>query len=123
MNFPERYGREIGDHPQDFEPSKDDSYDGPTRHGRNSLDYVEFPGVDTNFDAELTGVEVDSACVTPNHTEVNGHGQQDTSVAPNEEAKPPTAPTVETQAPSDPRRRWRHRMPGIESNLRSMFPA
>jgi hypothetical protein len=57
--------------------------------------------VDTGFDAEPTGVEVDSAYVPQELTEVNGLGQQDTSAAPNEEAKPPTAPTVETQAPSE----------------------
>jgi hypothetical protein len=71
-----------------------------------SLDDVELPGVDTDFDAEPTGVEVDSAYVTPKHTEVNGLGQQDPSVAPTEEpsAEPPTGPTVETQAPSEPKK-------------------
>jgi hypothetical protein len=43
LNFPERHGREIGDHPQDFEPSRDDNNAGRTRHGRNSLDDVELP--------------------------------------------------------------------------------
>jgi hypothetical protein len=40
LNFPERHGREIGDHPQDFDPSRDDSNAGHKRHGRNSLDDV-----------------------------------------------------------------------------------
>jgi hypothetical protein len=104
LNFPERHGWEIGDHPQDFDPSRDDGNAGRTRHGRNSLDDVELPGVDTDFDAEPTGVEVDSAYVPQELTEVNGLGQQDTSAVPNEEAKPPTAPTIETQAPSEPKK-------------------
>jgi len=104
LNFPERHGREIGDHPQDFEPSRDDNNASCTRHGRNSLDDVELPGVDTDFDDEPTGVEVDSAYVPQELTEVNGLGQQDTSAAPNEEAKQPTAPTIETQAPSEPKK-------------------
>ena len=43
---------------------------------------------------------MDSAYVPTKRTEVNGLGQQDTRAAPTEEA--PTAPTVETQAPSEP---------------------
>jgi hypothetical protein len=123
LNFPERHGREIGDHPQDFKPSKDDSYDGPTRHGRNSLDDVEFPGVDMDFDAELTGVEMDSACVTPKHTEGNGHGNKILAWHLMKKPSHPLHPQLRHKLHQNPRRRWWHRMPGIESNLRSMFPA
>ena len=124
LNFPERHGREIGDHPQDFEPSRDDNNASCTRHGRNSLDDVELPGVDTDFDAESTGMEVDSAYVTPKHTEVNGLGQQDTK-ARRLMRKPshPLHPQLRHKLHQNPRRGWRHGMPGIESNLRSMFPA
>jgi hypothetical protein len=36
LNFPERHGRKIGDHPQDIEPSRDDSNAGCARRNRNS---------------------------------------------------------------------------------------
>jgi len=125
LNFPERHGWEIGDHPQDFDPSRDDGNAGRTRHGRNSLDDVELPGVDTDFDAEPTGVEVDSAYVTPKHTEVNGLGQQDPSVAPTEEpsAEPPTAPTVETQAPSEPKKGMAARNAGNRKQPEKYVPS
>ena len=125
LNFPEWHGQEIGDHPQDFDLSRDDSNAGRTRHGRNSLDDVELPGVDTDFDAEPTGVEVDSAYVFPKHTEVNGLGQQDTSVAPTEEpsAEPPTAPTVETQAPSEPKKGMAARNAGNRKQHEKYVPS
>jgi hypothetical protein len=61
-----------------------------------------LPGVDTDFDAKPTGVEVDRNYVPQESDEVNGLGQQDTNVAPTEEprAKPTATPAVETQAPS-----------------------
>jgi hypothetical protein len=67
-----------------------------------SKDDAELPGVDTDFDAKPTGVEMDSDYVFQEHAEVNGLGQQDTNAAPTEEpsSKPSAAPAVETQAPS-----------------------
>ncbi len=71
LTFTNWHGREIGDHPQDVEPSGNDD---------NSvvnliLDVIpgvdptpdedaELPGVDTGFDAKPTGVEVDSDYVS-----------------------------------------------------------
>jgi hypothetical protein len=59
-------------------------------------DDAELPGVDTDFDAEPTGVEVDSDYVPQELTGVNGLGQQDPSAAPTEEpsAEPPTEPNA-----------------------------
>jgi len=107
--FTDRHGQENGDHPQDYEPSRNDDNSvvelisdvipgvEPTPE-----DDAELPGVDTDFDAEPTGVEVDYDFVPQELTEVNGLGQQDPSAAPNKEpnAEPPTEPTVETHAPS-----------------------
>jgi hypothetical protein len=113
LTFTNWHGREIGDPPQDVEPSGNDD---------NSvveliLDVIpgvdptpeydaELPGVDTGFDAKPTGVEVDSDYVPQELTKVDGLGQQDPSTAPTEEpsAKPPTEPTVETHA-SSPKKR------------------
>jgi hypothetical protein len=67
LTFTDRHGREIGDHPQDYEPSGNDDNSvvelisdvipgvDPTPE-----DDAELPGVDTDYDAEPTGVEVDS---------------------------------------------------------------
>ncbi len=65
-------------------------------------DDAELPGVDTDFDAEPTGVEVDSDYVSQERTEVDGLGQQDTSTAPTERpsVEPSTTSAVETHAPS-----------------------
>ena len=43
---------------------------------------AEIPGVDTDFYADHTGVEVDSDYVPQELTEVDGLGQQDTTTAP-----------------------------------------
>ena len=111
LTFNDQHGREIGDHPQDIEPSEnDDDYvvklilDVIPGVDPAPEDDVELPGVDTDFDAKTTGVGVDSDYVPQKltDTEANGLEQQDTSVTPTEEpsAEPPTAPTVETRAPS-----------------------
>ena len=65
-------------------------------------DDAELPGVDTDFDAKPTGVEVESDYAPQDLTEVNGLRQQDTSAAPTEEpsSEPTNAPTFETHAPS-----------------------
>ncbi len=109
LAFTNRHGREIGDHPQDFEPSGDyDSF--LVKHLTDELpgvvlapeDDAALPGVDTDFDAKPTGVEVDSNYVPQKFAEVNGLGQQDTNFVPTKEpsSKPTFAPAVETQAPS-----------------------
>ncbi len=109
LTFTNRHGREIGDHPQDYEPSGNDD-DSVVKLILDVIpgvdptleDDAELSGVDTDFDAKPTGVEVDSDYVLQEFTEVNGLGQQDTSVAPTERpsVEPPTTPAVETHAPS-----------------------
>jgi hypothetical protein len=91
LTFTNRHGQEIDDHPQDYEPSANDDNSvvelisdvipgvDPTPE-----DDVELPGVDTDFDAKPTGVEVDSDYAPQDLTEVNGLRQQDTSAAPTE---------------------------------------
>ena len=67
MTFTDQRGHEIGDNPQDFEPSGDDD-DSVFEHLTDEIpevlpapeDDAELPGVDTDFDAKPTGVEVDS---------------------------------------------------------------
>jgi hypothetical protein len=79
LTFTNRHVQEIGGHPQDYEPSWNDN---------NSVvelildvipgvaeDDTGLPGVDTDFDAEPTGLEVDSDYVPQEFTEVNGLGQ------------------------------------------------
>jgi len=111
LTFTNRYGREIGDHPQDVEPgaggNDDDSVVKLISDVIPGVDPTleedaELPGVDTDFDAEPTGVEIDSDYVPQELTEVDGFGQQDPSTAPTEEpsAEPPTEPRVDTLAPS-----------------------
>ncbi len=109
LTFTDRLGREIGDNPQDFEPSGDDDYS-VVEHLTDEFpgvapvpeDDAVLPGVDTDFDAETTGVEVDSSHAPQDSAEINILGQQDTNAAPTEEpsSEPTTAPAVETQAPS-----------------------
>jgi hypothetical protein len=103
LTFTNRHGREIGDHPQDYEPSgnDDDSVvelisDVIPGVDLTPEDDAELAGVDTDFDAEPTGVDVDSDYVPQELTEVNGLGQQDPSAAPTEEpsAEPPTEPNA-----------------------------
>jgi hypothetical protein len=126
LTFTNRHAQEISDHPQDFEPSGNDDdsvveliLDVIPGVDPTPEDDAELPGVDTDFDAEPTGVEVDSDYVPQELTKVDGLRQQDPNTAPTEEpsAKPPT------ESLHHPRRGWLHGMPGIESNLRSMFPA
>ncbi len=47
-------------------------------------DDAALPGVDTDFDAEPTGVDVDSNYAPQESAEVNGLRQQDTNAAPTE---------------------------------------
>ncbi len=57
-----------------------------------------LPGVDMDFDAKPTGVDVDSNYAPQESDDVNGLRQQDTNAAPTEEpsAEPTTTPAVET---------------------------
>ncbi len=61
-----------------------------------------LPGVDTDFDAKPTGLEVDSNYALQESDEINGLQQQDTNAEPTEEpiVEPTATPAVETQAPS-----------------------
>jgi hypothetical protein len=109
LTFTNRHGQKIGDHPQDFEPRRDDD-DSVVEHLTDEIpvvvpapeDDAELPGVDTDFDAKPIGVEVESNYAPPELAEVNGLGQHDINTAPIEElnAEPAPAPAVETQAPS-----------------------
>jgi hypothetical protein len=109
LTFTNWHGREIGDHPQDVEPSGNDDdsvvnliLDVIPGVGPSLDEDAELPGVDTDFDAKPTGVEVDSDYVSEELTKVDGLGQQDPNMEPTEEpsAEPPTEPRVETLAPS-----------------------
>ncbi len=81
MTFTDQRGWEIGDNPQDFEPSGDDD-DSVVKHLTDEFpgvvpapeDDAVLPGVDTEFDAEPTGVEVDSDYAPQESAEVNGLG-------------------------------------------------
>jgi hypothetical protein len=79
LTFTNRHGREIGDHPQDVEPSGNDDdsvveliLDVIPGVDPTLEDDAELPGVDTDFDPKPTGVEVDSDYVPQELTEVDG---------------------------------------------------
>jgi hypothetical protein len=55
LTFTNRHGQDIGDIAQDFEPRADEDDDSVVAHPNDDL-----PGVDTDFDAKPTGVEVDT---------------------------------------------------------------
>jgi hypothetical protein len=90
LTFTNRQGREIGDHPKDFDPGGDaddgsaiefmlDIFPGvdPAPEGD-----AELPGVDMDFDVEPTGVEVDSDYAHQELNEIDGFKQQDTYTSP-----------------------------------------
>jgi hypothetical protein len=71
---------------------------------------AEFPGVDTDFDAKPTGVEVDTEAyrdVPQEHNKVYGLGQQDPIMAPTEmpSAKPTVEPIAAPRGSSSPAKR------------------
>jgi hypothetical protein len=113
LTFTDWHDWEIGDHPQDFEPRGDDD-ESVVEHLQDVLpgvdptseDDAELPGVDTDFDAKLTGVEVDTDFVSQEFNMVDGLRQKDQEVALTEapSAKPSTQPStehiLETQAAS-----------------------
>jgi hypothetical protein len=131
LTFTNWHGREIGDHPQDFEPSGNDD-DSVVKHLTDTFPGVVpapendavLSGMDTDFDAKPTGVEVDSVYVPQELAEINGLGQQDTNAAPTEKpsANPTAAPAVETQALS-PKKGMAACNARNRKNLRSIFPA
>ncbi len=104
LTFTNRYGKNIGDLAQDFEPRADEDYNSFVPHPNDKLTGVdmhsgnnELPGVDTDFDTEPTGVEVDiEACgdISQEQNKVYGLGQQDPIMAPTEmpSAKPTSEP-------------------------------
>jgi len=102
--FTNWHGQEIGDHPQDYEPSGNDDdsvveliLDVIPGVDPTPKDDAELPGVDADFDAEPTRVEVVDSDYAPQElTEINGLGQQETREAPTKEptVEPITAPAV-----------------------------
>ena len=131
LTFTDRHGRDIGDHPQDYEPSGNDDDSvvelisdvipgvDPTLE-----DDAELPGVDTDFDAKLTGVEVDSDYVPKSLPRLMASGNKIQARRPlrNQAPSHPLSPELRHSL-HHPRRGWLHGMPGIGSNLRSIFPA
>jgi hypothetical protein len=104
LTFTNRHGQDIGDLTQNFEPRADEDDDSFVAHPNDKLpgvdlqlDDAELPGVDTDFDAKPTGVEVDTEAygnVPQEQNKVYGLGQQDPIGAPTETpgAKPTTVP-------------------------------
>ncbi len=67
LTFTNRHSQDIGDLAQDFEPCVDEDDNSFVAHPNDKLPGVdvqsgdaELPGVDTDFDAEPTGVEMDT---------------------------------------------------------------
>ncbi len=97
---------------QDFEPCADEDDDSFVAHPNDKLTGVdvhsgdaELPGVDTDFDAKPTGVEVDTEAygdVPQEQNEVYVLGQQDPIAAPNEmpSAEPSAEPLLPLKDPA-----------------------
>jgi hypothetical protein len=87
LTFTNRHGQNIGDLAQDFEPRVDEDDNSFVAHPNDKLLGVdvqsgdaELSGVDTDFDAKPTGVEVDTEAygnVPQEQNKVYGLGQQD----------------------------------------------
>ena len=103
LTFTNQQGHDIGDHQQDFDPVGDDDEYSAIEFISDVIpgvdpapeDDAEPPGVDTDFDAKPTVVEVDSDYAPQERNEVDGHKRQDTYMAPTEElsAEPIIVPT------------------------------
>jgi hypothetical protein len=103
LTFTNRHGQDIGDLAQDFEPRADEDDDSFVAHPNDKLPGVdvhlgdaELLGVDMDFDAKPTGVEVDNEAyldVPQEQNKVYGLGQQDLIAAPTE--MPSAEPTAE----------------------------
>jgi hypothetical protein len=84
LTFTNQHGQDIGDLAQDFEPHADEDDNSFVAHPNDKLPVVdvhsgdaELPGVDTDFDAKPTGVEVDTEAygdVSQEQNEVYGLG-------------------------------------------------
>ncbi len=103
LTFTNQHGQDIGDLAQDFEPRVDEDDNSFVAHPNDKLPGVdmhwgdvELPGVDADFDAKPTGVEVDTEAygdVPQEQNKLYGLGQQDSSAAPTE--MPSAEPTAE----------------------------
>jgi hypothetical protein len=131
LTFTNQRGREIGDNPQVFESSGDDD-DSVVKHLTDEIpgvvpapeDDAVLPGVDTDFDAEPTGVEVDSNLPSRSLMRLMALGNmiQVHRLLRNQALIQPLRLQLRHKL-HHPRRGWRHAMPGIGNNLRSIFPA
>ncbi len=122
LTFTNRYGQDIGDLAQDFEPRADENDYSFVAHPNDKLTGVdthsgdaELPGVDTDFDTKPTGVEVDTEAygdVPQERNKVYGLGQQDSTVAPTEipSAEPTDEPISANGGSSSPEKRRSTRM-------------
>jgi hypothetical protein len=117
LTFTNQHGQDIGDLAQNFEPCVNEDDDSFVAHPNDELPEVdvhlgdtELPGVDTDFDAKPTGVEVDTEAygdVPQEQNEVYGLRQQDRIVAPTEipRSEPTSEPTAASQGSSSPEKR------------------
>jgi hypothetical protein len=127
LTFTNRQGHEICDHPQDFDPAGDDDDDSA---GELNLDVIpgvdpapedddaELPGVDTDFDAKPTGVEVDSNYDPQYLNEVDGLEQQDTNAA-HQRNQALSQPLCQLMTLHRLAKERQHAMPGQGNLLRS----
>jgi hypothetical protein len=131
LTFTNQHGREIGDHPQDYEPSGNDDdsvakliLDVIPGLDPTPEDDAELPGVDMDFDAKPTGVELDSDYVSQELLRLMASGNkiQARRLLRDQASSHPLHQQLRHML-HHPRRGCRHGMPGIGSNLRSMFPA
>ncbi len=107
---------------QDFEPRADEDDNSFVTHPNDELPGVdvhlgdaELPGVDTDFDAKPTGVEVDTEAygnVPQEQNKIYGLGQQDPIVSPTEipSAEPTYEPIAAPRGSSSPAKRRSTRM-------------
>ncbi len=122
LTFTNRHGQDIGDLAQDFEPHADEDEDSFVAHPNDKLPGVdvhsgeaELPGVDTDFDAKPTGVEVDTEAygeVPQEQNKLYGLRQQDPIAAPTEipRAEPTAEPIAAPRGSSSPAMRRSTRM-------------
>ncbi len=122
FTFTNWHGQDIGDLAQDFEPHADEDDNSFVAHPNDELTGVdvhlgddELPGVDTDFDTEPTGVEVDTEAygdVPQEQNKVYGLGQQDSIPAPTEmpSSKPTAEPIAAPRGSSSPAKRRSTRM-------------
>ncbi len=122
LTFTNQHGQDIGDLTQDFELCVDEDDNSFVALPNDKLTGVdvhlgdaELPGVDMDFDAEPTGVEVDTEAygdVPQEQNKVYGLGQQDPIMAPIEipSDEPTAEPVAAPQGSSSPAKRRSTRM-------------